>query len=199
MVTGSEATADYRVQIWTPSYLLSGLPRPVIASASPLIIPGSRFPIQWSGIDTIDRVVISKMPGVTHSTHMDQRQLVLACTAVNSGATAGTTTCQAPPDFTVAPPGQYILFIMRNGVPSVGQVPPPPPPPPPTDEFTHGYAHLRLLTSMHTCKHMIGMIRLRGTITAFLPLPSMAWRHALEPFSRKIACRAQSASRLRVP
>lgn len=122
MVTGSEATVEYRVQIWTPPYLLNGLPRPTIVSAPELIAPGSRFPIQWSGVDTIDRVVISKLPGVTHSTHMDARQLVLACTAVAAGANAGTTTCSAPPDFTVATPGQYLLFILRNGVPSVGQV-----------------------------------------------------------------------------
>ena len=67
MVTGSEATVEYRVQIWTPPYLLNGLPRPNIVSAPELIAPGSRFPIQWSGVDTIDRVVLSKMPGVTHS------------------------------------------------------------------------------------------------------------------------------------
>lgn len=122
MVTGSEATQDYRVQIYTPPYLSNGLARPLIVSASEIISPGARFPIQWSGVDTIDRVVMSKMPGVTHSTHMDARQLVLACTAVSSGNLQGTTTCQAPPDFTIATPGNYILYILRNGVPSVGQV-----------------------------------------------------------------------------
>ncbi|KAK9865439.1 hypothetical protein WJX84_011107 [Apatococcus fuscideae] len=122
MVTGSETTVEYRVQIWTPPYLLNGAARPVIVSAPGLIAPGAQIPIRWSGVDTIDRVVLSKMPGVTHSTHMDFRQLVLACTPVAAGANAGTTTCTAPPDFTIATPGQYLLFILRNGVPSVGQV-----------------------------------------------------------------------------
>ncbi|KAK9863321.1 hypothetical protein WJX84_008258 [Apatococcus fuscideae] len=121
MVTGSEATEEYRVQIYTPPYLSSGFPRPVVVSAPEIISPGSRFPITWTGVDTIDRVVMSKMPGVTHSTHMDDRQLVLSCTSVATGTTAGTTTCSAAPDFTISTPGNYIMYILRNGMPSVGQ------------------------------------------------------------------------------
>ncbi|KAK9863993.1 hypothetical protein WJX84_007490 [Apatococcus fuscideae] len=116
LVAGSEATVDYRVQIFTPPYLQGGAPRPTIGSAPNVIVPGTTFTIAFSNVDTIDRVVLSKLAAVTHGNHMDARQLVLACTA------AGTsTTCTAPPDATVAPSGQYLLFILRNGVPSIGQ------------------------------------------------------------------------------
>lgn len=121
MVAGSEATVEYRVQVYTPAYLLTENSRPIIVRAPNLIAPGSRFPIQFSGVPSIDRVVLSRLPGVTHSVHMDARQLVLNCATTVSGSSSGIT-CQAPPDFTVAPPGAYLLFILSWGVPSRGQV-----------------------------------------------------------------------------
>ncbi|KAK9825584.1 hypothetical protein WJX74_007675 [Apatococcus lobatus] len=120
MVAGSEATVEYRVQVYTPAYLLTANPRPTIVRAPNLIAPGSRFPIQFSGVPSIDRVVLSRLPGVTHSVHMDARQLVLNCAPTVSGSSSGIT-CQAPPDFTVVPPGAYLLFILSRGVPSRGQ------------------------------------------------------------------------------
>ena len=119
MVAGSEASVEYRAQIYTPAYLLTSYARPVIVRAPNLISPGSSLTIQYSEVSKIERVVLSKLPGVTHSVHMDARQLVLSC---RSTATACVTTCQAPPDFTVSPPGAYLLFILSQGVPSKGQV-----------------------------------------------------------------------------
>ncbi len=81
-------------------------------------MPGCQFPIEFGGVPGIDRVVLSKLSGVTHSVHMDARQLVLSC----QNAASGTVICQAPPNFTVSPPGAYLLFVLSHGVPSTGQV-----------------------------------------------------------------------------
>lgn len=120
MVAGSEATVEYRIQIYTPAYLLTSRARPVIVLAPDLISPGSSLTIEYSGVPNIDRVVLSKLAGVTHSVHMDARQLVLNCDS--TAHLAGINTCQAPPDFTVSPPGAYLLFVLSQGVPSKGQV-----------------------------------------------------------------------------
>ena len=74
-VAGSEPTVEYRVQIFTPAYLLNGMPRPVIGSAPGGINLGRNFTIIYTGTAGIDRVVIDKFTAVTHSIHMDQRQV----------------------------------------------------------------------------------------------------------------------------
>ncbi|KAK9859825.1 hypothetical protein WJX84_003157 [Apatococcus fuscideae] len=73
-VSGSEPTVDYRVQTFTPSYIEPGNARPVVGSAPSNLAYGAVFEIDFTGTDAIDRVVIDKLTGVTHSTHMDQRQ-----------------------------------------------------------------------------------------------------------------------------
>lgn len=59
LVTGSEATVDYRVQIYTPPYLQGGGARPTIGSAPTVIVPGTSFTIAFSNVDTIDRSGLS--------------------------------------------------------------------------------------------------------------------------------------------
>lgn len=76
-VSGSEPTVDYRVQTFTPSYIGPGNARPVIGTAPGNLAYGAVFEIDFTGTDAIDRVVIDKLTGVTHSTHMDQRQVRL--------------------------------------------------------------------------------------------------------------------------
>ena len=75
-VAGSEPTVDYRVQIFTPSYLGPGNARPVIGTAPGNLDYGVVFEVDYTGVDCIDLVVIDKLTGVTHSTHMDQRQVL---------------------------------------------------------------------------------------------------------------------------
>ena len=74
-VSGSEPTVDYRVQTFTPSYIGPGNARPVIGNAPGNLVYGAVFEIDFTGTDAIDRVVIDKLTGVTHSSHMDQRQV----------------------------------------------------------------------------------------------------------------------------
>ena len=115
-MSGSETTGEHRVQIWTPGYLQNGQPRPVITSAPADLTYGQNFTIQYSGVSGIDRIVLNRVTGATDSNHMDQRQVVLT-----GGTTAGSIAANSPPNSNIAPPGQYLLFVLSNGVPSVGK------------------------------------------------------------------------------
>ena len=112
-MAGSETTGEHRVQIWTPGYLQNGQPRPVITSAPSTVTYGQNITIKFSGVDNTDRVVLQRVVGATDSNHMDQRQIVL--TGASSG---GSVLINTPPNSNVAPPGQYYLFVLSNGVPS---------------------------------------------------------------------------------
>ena len=115
LVAGSEATLDYRVQLYTPAYLQTGNPRPVLSGAPGSVGYGQAFSVNFSGVTTIDRAVLVRQSAVTHSIHMDARTVALAI----GSATGGTLTLTGPPDSTIAPPGYYMLFILSGGVPSV--------------------------------------------------------------------------------
>ncbi|KAA6429021.1 MAG: hypothetical protein FRX49_01131, partial [Trebouxia sp. A1-2] len=116
LVSGSETTGEHRVQIWTPGYLQDGSPRPVITSAPSVITYSQNFTIQYSGVPSIDRVVLNRVTGSTDSNHMDQRQVVLT-----GGSAAGSIAANSPSNSNIAPPGQYMLFILSNGMPSVAK------------------------------------------------------------------------------
>lgn len=64
----------------------------------------------------VDRVVLSRVVGATDSNHMDQRQVVLT-----GASSAGSVLVNTPPNSNIAPPGQYYLFVLSNGVPSKAQ------------------------------------------------------------------------------
>ena len=115
LIAGSEATLDYRVQIYTPAYLQTGGARPTMSGAPTSVTYGATFTVDFAGVDSITRVTMIRQSAVTHSIHMDARQVSLEIESV----TAGTVTVTAPPDATIAPPGNYMLFILYNGIPSV--------------------------------------------------------------------------------
>ncbi|MCO5547029.1 hypothetical protein L7F22_000470 [Adiantum nelumboides] len=60
-------------------------------------------------------------PFTTHTTSMNQRQLVLAASSLRSlGAGGFSATVSSPPTPIAAPPGYYLLFVLHNVIPSVG-------------------------------------------------------------------------------
>lgn len=113
LVSGSETTGEHRVQIWTPGYLQNGSPRPTITTAPSTITYGQNITVSYSGVSSIDRVVLNRVTGSTDSNHMDQRQVVLA-----GASSAGSVRVTTPPNSNIAPPGQYYLFVLSKGVPS---------------------------------------------------------------------------------
>lgn len=113
-VSGSDTTSEHRVQIYTPDYLHTTKPRPVIASVNQTEIGYSQnFTIKFTNVTSLDRVVLNRLVGSTHGVHTDQRQIVLDCTIHGSFA-----TCSTPPNNYIAPPGVYYSFVLYEGVPS---------------------------------------------------------------------------------
>ncbi len=118
LVAGSETTAEHRVQLYTPAYLQNGKPRPSITSVSSSSVTyGQNLTVGFSNVTSIDRVVLNKYTGATHGNHFDQRQVML-----EFGVASSNVVCTLPPNGAVAPPGQYMLFVLYDGVPSVAQI-----------------------------------------------------------------------------
>jgi hypothetical protein len=126
------------VEIFEPPYLFRG-PRPSIVSAPAQGSYGRTFSIQTKGSPT--RAVLMSPGATTHGNDMNQRHVELAVTPTDGGLSA-----TAPANANLAPPGDYMLFVLQaDGVPSVarwvrlGSTTSPPPPRPnqaPTASFT---------------------------------------------------------------
>ena len=109
------------LQYYMPDYLSK--PRPVITSAPAAIGFGGSFPVSVTGPKPAE-VVLMALGSMTHSIDMDQRSVQLAATVGTTGA-SGTTmvTVAGPPNSQVAPPGDYMLFVLdANRVPSVAKI-----------------------------------------------------------------------------
>jgi hypothetical protein len=133
----------HTVQVFSPPYLFRG-PRPRIAHAPGAVSLGEPFVVGTPDAAAIGAVSLIRLGSVTHSYDQDQRLVPLSFTALD-----GALRVTAPIANSLAPPGDYMLFLVnRSGVPSeaaivrVGQAvwdgtptpgPPPPPPPPPDD------------------------------------------------------------------
>jgi fibronectin type 3 domain-containing protein len=110
------ATDQLNGEIYSPPYLFKGA-RPTISS-----IPGgasyaSSFDISTPDAASITKVSLIKSPSVTHAFDQNQRFQFL-----NFTQGSGKITVQAPASANLAPPGDYLLFILNgNGVPSQGK------------------------------------------------------------------------------
>jgi hypothetical protein len=108
-------TDQFSAEFFSPPYLFKG-PRPTIASAPATLQYGQPFTVQTPDASSIATVSLVRYSAVTHSINMGQRYVPLSFTA----ADAGTLTVTAPANANLAPPGNYMLFILdANGIPSV--------------------------------------------------------------------------------
>lgn len=107
--------SERRVEVFSPPYLFQG-PRPTIASAPDTASYGQQFTVHSPDAATVDAAALVRCGSTTHSFNSDQRYVGLRIV----GRTDETLTLEAPPDGNVAPPGAYMLFLLRDGVPSVG-------------------------------------------------------------------------------
>jgi hypothetical protein len=110
------------VRIYAPPYLSAG-PRPAIqapADGATLTVGGAPLTISYSGTVRAGRGVVLMAPGsLTHGFDSGQRYVPLA---VVSGPGSGTVTVRPPENINVAPPGDYLLFVISDlGVPSAGK------------------------------------------------------------------------------
>jgi hypothetical protein len=115
----SESTDQFSAEFFAPPYLFNG-PRPTITSAPSQLVYGQNFTVQFSpNAAQIASVSLIRFGTVTHAFNMGQRFIPLTI----SGSGAGSLTVIAPANSNLAPPGNYMLFIVNtNGVPSVASI-----------------------------------------------------------------------------
>jgi hypothetical protein len=113
---------NLNVEIYYPPYLFTNsgtfAPRPTITSSPGSITYGQRFAVGVNSAAGIQRVTFIKTASVTHSFNFEQRFMELTFTP-----NAGGLSVQAPSSAALAPPGNYLLFVIdRSGVPSVANI-----------------------------------------------------------------------------
>jgi hypothetical protein len=116
-VLSSGGDAEPDAEVFSPPYLFKGA-RPSITSAPPNISYGLSFPVTTPNATSISTVSLVRLSTVTHSTNMNQRFLRLAFSQAGGGLTV-----TAPAAAEIAPPGDYMLFLVNGtGVPSVASI-----------------------------------------------------------------------------
>lgn len=122
---GHPFITEYRNEIYTPPYLQGNPTRPrnIVLSSKDLRANGSTFTIRFTSTAAARGVKVSLYYGgfVTHSVHMGHRMAFLDTTGFRAGQTQQTLTVTMPPNRNVAPPGPYVVYVMMDGVPGMGQ------------------------------------------------------------------------------
>jgi hypothetical protein len=116
----ARGTYEPHMEIYSPPYLFNadGTPatRPTISGTSSSVIGyGGAFQVQTPAAASISSVVLMHNGAATHAFDMDQRNVGLSFTSA-----AGVLNVTGPPNGNIAPPGDYMLFILNSaGVPSI--------------------------------------------------------------------------------
>ena len=113
----SIAVNQTNAEIYSPPYLFKGA-RPTITAPFPTSAAyGATFDVNTPDAAQVTSVSLIRSPSVTHAFDENQRFQFL-----NFTAGAGKITVQAPANANLAPPGDYMLFLVNgSGVPSVGR------------------------------------------------------------------------------
>lgn len=116
---------EFRNEIYTPPYLEGNPTRPsdVKLSSKDLKADGSKFTISFNNPANSKAVKVSLYYGgfVTHSVHMGHRMAFLDTEGFDASRTSQTITVTMPPNRNVAPPGPYVVYVLVDGVPAMGQ------------------------------------------------------------------------------
>ena len=103
-------------EIYSPPYLFAGA-RPSITSVPAAVSRGQSFVIGTPDATTINAVAWVRLPSVTHTN--GESQGFFRTTQITQ-VTGGIQV--TAPSHTSVPSGHYMLFVLRNGVPSVAKV-----------------------------------------------------------------------------
>jgi hypothetical protein len=119
----SGLTDDYTAEIFSPPYLFapngSLAARPTITSAPDVISYGQTFTVETPDAARIVKATWIRLSSVTHAFNQNQRMNYLPVTA----GTASSIMLTAPASANLAPPGDYMLFLVdSSGVPSVAKI-----------------------------------------------------------------------------
>ncbi|KAL1957359.1 hypothetical protein VTO42DRAFT_6039 [Malbranchea cinnamomea] len=122
-----EYVTEFRVEIYTPHYLLGEKepqrPRDVWISDRYLSADGSGFIITFTVDENSSELDVVLYHGgfVTHSLHMNHRMLYLDTDGWAPGYSEQEVWVTMPPNSSIAPPGPYVVYVVVDGVPSIGQ------------------------------------------------------------------------------
>lgn len=116
--SGAPAQVDERnAEIFSPPYLFKGA-RPTIARAPATLTFGRPFIVESPNKGQIAAVRLIRLGSVTHSFNQNQRLNTLTFSPTTNGLRV-----DPPANGQVAPPGQYLLFVLNQaGVPSIGKI-----------------------------------------------------------------------------
>ena len=109
---------EYRIEVFNPPYLLSGLPRPSFTIANTDWAHGqNNIPFTLGAAQRNGPITVTLLGSVssTHGNSMGARTLMpnMRC--------AGTVcSVDAPTNAHIAPPGWYQMFVLDGGIPAVG-------------------------------------------------------------------------------
>jgi len=116
---------EFRNEIYTPPYLQGNPTRPsnVVLSSKTLKADGSTFTVKFNCPADSKAVKVSLYYGgfVTHSVHMGHRMALLDTKGFNARSTSQSITVTMPPNKNIAPPGPYVMYVLVDGVPAMGQ------------------------------------------------------------------------------
>lgn len=118
---------EFRVEIYTPPYLqganVNRRPTAIALSTTNLVADGSTFKITFSAPAGAKSASVVLYHGgfVTHSLHMGMRMLELDVVGFIPGAQGQQVQVKMPTTTSVAPPGPWVVFVVVDGVPGVGE------------------------------------------------------------------------------
>lgn len=107
--TGTHNLKDPSFEIFRPPYLYRGS-RPRIEDLQRGLAWGRSFRVGTSDAGSIGKVVLMRLPAVTHITDADQRSVELRF----RGEGGNALRVQMPSNRNVAPPGFYYLFLLKG-------------------------------------------------------------------------------------
>ena len=100
--------------MYSPGYLEDG-EQPIITDPPEQMAYGQTYSITVLQANTLDSVCLMKLGYVTHGNNMDQRYVELEF----EPGSRGVYTIHAPADAYLAPPGYYMLFVLKDKSESV--------------------------------------------------------------------------------
>ena len=120
-------STEFRVEVYKPPYLsgpnAARRPTNIKISDTTLSANAAPFPITFTTQASAQGVKFALYHGgfVTHALHMSHRMLFLDGEGWEGGKIEQVITVKGPPNNNVAPPGPYVVYVVVDGVPGVGQ------------------------------------------------------------------------------
>jgi hypothetical protein len=116
MAAGSNparGTNELSIELYEPPYMFRG-DRPVIEHAPAEVRYGESFEIEISDAHAMTEVALMRPSATTHCIDTEQRYVGVEFSVKDRT----TIVAEVPRDPFVAPPGYYMVFVLRNGIPS---------------------------------------------------------------------------------